>query len=230
MSLSLNPFIVLLKENPALLTAVARFNAPEIGDFDPQALPDIPAALQREGTLEKLAASKAGKVMTRAWIFGRLGAENGFTDFGEERRRLALLGKETLSALALVYGACVHGQEISLLVKKEEVASLRALLGASYQYTLTKGRFQTRKAGAYLTGILPGAPLPERIAEAGFAALRRCIADWPKDLFRLAVPRLPAALRLPAEASSAPLLSVFWEDLKNILINQVDPRWKTCFA
>jgi hypothetical protein len=226
----MNAFIASLKEKPELLAAVARFNAPGIGDFDPEALPSLPAALQRDGTLQKLGGSRVGKAITRAWLFRQLGVNGVFTDFREERRRLALLEKETLSALALAYGACIYAGEAARLIKREEVAALRALLGAWYDYALSGGRFRMRQAGAYFASFMPGAPLAERMAEAGSAALRRCIADWPKDLFRLAAPRLPATLRLPADPGSAPLLSVFWADVKKLLFSQVEPRWQTCFA
>jgi len=226
----MDAFIASLKEKPDLLAAVARFNAPEIGDFAPEALPTLPAALLQDGTLQKLGGSRAGKAMIRAWIFRQLGAKGIFTDFSEERRRLALLEKETLSRLALAYGACIYAQEAALLIKREEVAGLRALLGAHYEYALSRGRFQMRQAAGYFASFMPGAPLSDRMAEAGFTALRLCLADWPEDLIRLAAPRLPCALRLPADTSAAPLLPVFWTDLKKLLITQVDPRWQTCFA
>ena len=226
----MNAFIASLKEKPELLAAVARFNAPVIGDFDLEALPDPPAALQRNGTLQKLEGSRAGKAIIRAWIFRQLEIQGIFTDFSEERRRLALLDKETLSSLALTYGACIYAQEISRLIKRDEVAALRGLLGAHYEYALSRGRFQMRQAGDYFASFMPRAPLPERVAEAGFAALRLCLADWPEALFRLAAPRLPGALRLPADNESAPLLPVFWADLKKLLITQVNPRWQSCFA
>ncbi|MCL2029118.1 MAG: SctK family type III secretion system sorting platform protein [Deltaproteobacteria bacterium] len=226
----MNAFTASLKENPELLAAVARFNAPGLDDFDPQALPGLPAALLRDGTLKKLGAGRGGGAMIRAWLFRQLGAKEAFTDFGEERRRLALLEKETLNSLALVYGACIHAREAACLIKREEVAALRGLLGAHYEYALSRGRLQTRQAGDYFASFRPGEPLAQRMAEAGFAALRRCLADWPEDLFRLAAPRLPAALRLPADGKSAPLLPVFWADLKKLLLTQVAPQWQTCFA
>lgn len=232
---------VFLKGKPELLAAVARFNAPEIGDFDPDALPAQAAALLRAGTLRKLEAGRAGKAMLRAWLFRQLGAKGAFTDFSEERRRLALLGKDTLSGLALAYGACIYAEDAARLVKREDVMKLRALLGAHYEYALSRGRFQVRQAGDFFASFMSGAPLPERMAEAGFAALRLCLADWPDELLRRAAPRMPAALRLPADtgAASRPIadsrryasmLPVFWADLKKLLLTQVEPRWQPCFA
>ena len=228
--MSLSAFTASLKDKPELLAAVARFNAPGIEDFDPEALSDLAAALLRDGTLKKLGAGRAGQAMIRAWLFRQLGAKEVFTDFGEERRRLAFLDKETLGRLALAYGACIYAQEAARLIKRDEVAALRGLLGENYDYALSRGRYQMRQAGGHFASFLPGAPLPERMAEAGFTALRLCLADWPEELFRLAAPRLPAALRRPAETKFAPLLPVFWADLKKLLTTQVDPRWQTCFA
>lgn len=226
----MNSFIASLAENPDLLVAVARFNAPAIDEFDPETLPAPLASLLRDGTLRKIGGSRAGKAMIRAWIFRQLGVRGTFTDFSEERRRLALLEKETLDGLALVYGACIYAQEVARCIKREEVAALRALLGAQYAYALSRGGFQMRQAGGYFASFMPDAPLPERMAEAGFTALRCCIADWPDELFRMAAPRLPGALRLRAEAISASMLPVFWADLKKLLITRMDPRWQACFA
>ena len=225
----MDAFLASLKEKPDLLAAVARFNAPGIDDFDPEALPALPASLLRDGTLAKLGGSRMGKAMVRAWILRQLDAQEVFTDFSEERRRLALLEKETLASLALIYGACIYAQEAARLIKREDVAELRALLGAQYEYVLSRGRFQMRQAGEYFACFMIGAPLPKRMAEAGFAALRLCLADWPDALLRLAAPRLPGALRLPADINAA-LLPVFWADLKKLLLTQVAPRWQTCFA
>jgi hypothetical protein len=110
------------------------------------------------------------------------------------------------------------------------VAALRSLLGAHYEYALSRGRLQMRQASSHFASFMSGAPLPERMAEAGFTALRLCLADWPEDLFRLATPSLPPLLRLPADRRIAHLLPVFWADLKKLLITQVEPRWQPCFA
>ena len=226
----MNAFIASLKGQSELLAAVARFNAPEIGGFDPEALPTLAAALLRDGTLQSLSSSRTGKAMTRTWVFRQLGAAGAFTDFSEERRRLALLEKETLSSLALTYGACIYAQQIARLIRREEVAALRALLGMQYEYALSRGRFQVRQASDFFASFMPGAPLPERMAEAGLKALRLCLADWPEALFRLAAPRLPGALRLPADTKDASMLPVFWADIKKLLITQVAPQWQPCFA
>jgi len=223
----MNAFIASLKEKPELLAAVARFNAPDIGAFDHSALP---AALKKNGTLQILRGSRAGRAMTRAWLFRQMGAPGAFTDFSEERRRLALLEKETLSSLARVYGACIYAEDAARIIRREEVMALRGFLGAHYEYALSRGRFQTRRAGSRFASFMPGAPLPERMAEAGFTALRQCLADWPEELFRLAAPRLPVALRRPADEGFAPLLPVFWADMKKLLLTRVAPEWQTCFA
>ena len=226
----MNAFIASLKEKPELLAAVIRFNAPGIDDFDPEAWPAPTAVLLRNGTLRNLSGSRAGQAMIRAWLFRQLGMDGAFTDFSEERRRLALLEKETLSSLALAYGACIYAQEAARLIRREEVAALRSLLGAHYEYALSRGRFQMRQAGGFFASFMSRAPLPERMAEAGFTALRLCLADWPDELFRRAAPRLPEALRLPADTEAASMLHVFWADVKKLLITQVAPRWQPCFA
>jgi hypothetical protein len=226
----MNAFVTSLKEKPELLAAIARFNAPKSSDFDPETLPALPLALLQSGTLEKLEGSRAGKTITRAWIFQQLGIKKPFTDFSQERHRLALLGKEALSSLAMLYGACIYAKEIASRVRREEVAALRGALGAHYEYVLSRGRFQMLQASEYFSSFKLDAPLPERMLEAGFVALRICLDDWPEDLRRLAAPRLPGALRTPSDGKSAHMLPIFWADLKKLLLTQMEPRWQTCFA
>ncbi|MDR2488971.1 MAG: hypothetical protein LBD42_05725 [Desulfovibrio sp.] len=230
------------RPNPALLAAIIRFNAPEAGDFAPEALPEPAAALLRNGVLRRLEGSWTGRAMVRAWLFRQLDLNGCFTDFQEEIRRLALLHRESVRGLALLYGACVYAPEAAVLVRREDVASLRAGLGTHYDYALAAGRFQIRRARDIFASFRPDEPLLERMTAAGFAAMRCCLAAWPAPLARLADARLPAELRrkalpaadadderfLSAWGSAAP--DLFWPDLKKLLLSEVAPQWQTCFA
>ncbi|MDR2504446.1 MAG: SctK family type III secretion system sorting platform protein [Deltaproteobacteria bacterium] len=227
-----------VKGNAALWAAVARFNAPRAEDFAPESLPEESAALLRAGTLARLEASRAGRALVRAWLLRHWGAEPGFADFADERRRLALLGRDVLRRLALVYGGCLYAREAALCVRREEAAALRALLGEHYAYVLSRGRLLVMRGSEYFSAFKKNLPLPERMAGAGFHALRLCLAFWPADLFRLASCRLPAELRPAAKAASggrvkpaeAALAELVWTDVKKLLLVEVAPQWQACFA
>lgn len=230
----MNDFIASLKSRPELLAAIARFNAPLAGDFDPEALPSEAAALLRGQALSALEGSALGRRLTRAWLFRLMGIEGVvFTDFSEESRRLALLPREEINRLGLLYGACAYAQEAARCVKREEVMTLRSSLGAHYAYALQRGRFQAQKARDWALSFKKELPLPERITAAGLSALRSCLAAWPEALRALAAPRLPAGLRAAApEAArdSLPPAELFWPDLKKLLLSEVAPSWQACFA
>jgi hypothetical protein len=224
----------ILRTRKELAAAVLRFNAPTAADFAPDALPETAQRLLREGVLTRLEGSRAGRVMVRAYLL-RL-SESGraplFLDFREERRRLALLPRETLSRLAGLCGACIYAPEASRCVRRDEVLSLRAAIGSDYDHILTRGRFQLAESRARFADFLPESPLPERMRAAGFAALRLCLSDWPPSLLRPAGPRLPEELRAGA-GSTPPLpadaLPVIWLGVKKLLIKEVAPQWQACF-
>jgi hypothetical protein len=223
----------ILRNRKALFAAILRFNAPAAGDFAPDALPEPARRLLREEILAKLEGSRAGRLVVRAYLLRQCGAgaEAFFGDFREERRRLALLERETLTRLALLCGACLYAPEASRLVRRDEVLALRAAIGTDYAHVVARGRLQLERSRAFFTDFLPRCPLPERMRAAGFAALRLCMADWPRELAGRAAPRLPQKLRaaweetLPAEA-----LPPIWLDVKKLLLMEVAPQWQACFA
>jgi hypothetical protein len=173
--------------------------------------------------------------MVRSYLLRREGmpSRSFFWDFREERRRLALLEKETLTRLATLCGACLYAPEASSCVRRNEVLALRSALGPDYDHILSRGRFQLEQSRVFFTAFLPRVPLPERMRVAGFAALRMCMFDWPPSLRLLADPRLPRELRVagtqalpdPGEA-----LAVIWLDVKKLLLREVAPQWQACFA
>ena len=226
------------KGNAALWAAVARFNAPRAEDFAPESLPEEAAALLRAGTLARLESSRAGRVLVRSWLLGHWGATPGFADFADERRRLALLGQDVLRRLAVVYGGCLYAREAARCVRREETAAMRALLGAHYGYVLSRGRLLVMRGGEYFSAFKKELPLPERMAGAGFHALRLCLALWPAALLRLAAFRLPEELRPVADAppggkvkpAEADLTEFVWMDVKKLLLAEVAPQWQACFA
>jgi hypothetical protein len=224
------------RQHPDLLAAVIRFNAPLAGDFAPEALPEAAADLLRKGVLQRLEASRKGRGMVRAWLFRQLGVDGCFTDFREETRRLALLDRGIVRSLAILFGACVYAPEAARLVRREEAAALRACLGTYYGYALSTGRFHMQRARDAFASFRREDPLPERMAAAGFAALRGCLDSWPEPLARLAAPRLPAELRRGAATQALPLAhsvaapNFFWPDLKKLLLTEVAPQWRNCFA
>ncbi|MDR1946209.1 MAG: SctK family type III secretion system sorting platform protein [Desulfovibrio sp.] len=221
--------------NPALLAATARFLAPSSDDFAPADLPEEAGGLLRDGVLRRLEGSRAGKVLVRAYLLRQSGLADPapFTDFRDERRRLALLDRETTARLALLFGACLYAPEAARCIRREEVRALRASLGDSYEYILSRGRFQVRQARDLFTSFRRDLALHARMNAAGCAALRLCMADWPLPLRQRAAPRLPAELRGPCDADprcDRENLAVLWQAVKKLLLKEVAPQWQPCFA
>ncbi|MDR3073251.1 MAG: hypothetical protein LBV01_00830 [Deltaproteobacteria bacterium] len=224
-------------KKPELLAALARFHAPRADDFAAACLTEEAAGLLRNGVLQRLEGSRAGKALVRTYLFRHSGLADPepvpFTDFHDERRRLALLDRQTLTRLALLYGACLYAPQAAQCIRRDEALTLRAALGPDYGYALSRGRFQMQRARACFEGFRPDLALPARMRAAGFAALRLCMADWPPALRRHAAPLLPEELRAP-DRDDPPCdretLAIIWLDLKKLLLKEAAPQWQACFA
>ncbi|MDL2279753.1 hypothetical protein LJC15_03695 [Desulfovibrio sp. OttesenSCG-928-G11] len=224
------------RRNRPLFNGILRLNLPGSGDFAPGRLPGEAARLAGEGLLRSLEVSPGGARRVRAYLLGQCrGAneESFFFDFRDERRRLALLAPSELLELMTLFGGCVHAPQIALAVRRQEVLELRETLGRHYDYVLLRGRFQLARARRCFEDRYRHRPLPERIRLTGRDALRVCMADWPEALRQLAGSRLPEnpppgwPEGFPSEDGNAELV---WSGLKKLLLKEVAPTWRNCFA
>ena len=152
----------------------------------------------------------------------------GFWDFGEETRRLALVSTEELSRLALVFGVCLYGQVLARLVLREQVLAAREAIGRDlYEYALHRGQFQLGTVRSFFLSQNTELPLSVRIHLHGRQAVALCCALWPEDL-RMRVDCLSA---LPEELPplSPAFRRMLWFSLKKLLIKEVAPQWAPCF-
>jgi hypothetical protein len=227
-----------MRNNPQLFARILRFNLPASSAFNPENLTEQAAALLRSGLLGTLEVSPRAAALVRGYLFKNslpapINGEEFFTDFQEERRRLALLTPKELCALTLFFGAGVYAPQIAKTVKRDEVLALRAELGQAYNYAILSARFQLGQVRALFKNSDGKLLLPERIAAAGLDALRVCVADWPQRLQDRLRPALPKAsvFSWPERIEKKPEnVQNIWESLKKILLQELAPECHPCFA
>lgn len=157
-----------------------------------------------------------------------------FWDFGEETRRLALLEPEVIERLELVFGAAIHAEDISKVLKRAEVLKLQQILGEElYQYSLLRGRYQLGTVRRFFLAKEIPLPLSDRIQWDGRLALRICSSSWPTFLqsrffSQLKMLFLPQEERMSQEYS-LPVIKGVWDGLKKILLREVAPQWTPFF-
>ena len=162
--------------------------------------------------------------------------QTGYWNFSEESQRLALLDADTLKRVGLFFSAAVHAEEISHVIAREQVLTLRRELGADVlSYALKRGRYQVGTLRALL--LAPGVPsdLPGRVRTLAATVLAVISSDWPEPLKALAASRLPHVDSSPSsEDSPLPQLRreqrrALWFTMKKLLLREVAPEWAPCF-
>ena len=212
-------FLELLDENPALLGAVVRFNAPA---QPADALPLLSAA-ENHADLRSVIASHR-----------RAGA--GFWDFSEESRCLALMPSDIVSRLARTAAAAIYAEEIAHTVQKSAVLALREFFGSALiDYALSRGRWQ---AGASIRAVFANMqdaekPLDERCAEAAVLSVASLKAGWPQTLQDLMTERWATAdlprLGLPALIAGDERLAL-WQFMKKLIYRELGAPWTNYFV
>ncbi|MFH0787906.1 MAG: SctK family type III secretion system sorting platform protein [Pseudomonadota bacterium] len=157
-----------------------------------------------------------------------------FFNFEDPLRRLALLNGEALLKLVYLAGVSVHAGEISRVIEREAVLSLKKSLGEEpYLFAL--------KRAPFLAGRIEFPPYPlkttdyagfgDLVYESGMKVLEACLGEEEASYRKRLVLKLPRALvkdfgeRASFEHKEAASLM-----LKKILLNEVDPEWGPFFT
>jgi hypothetical protein len=157
-----------------------------------------------------------------------------FFNFEDPVRRLALLNGETLLKLIYLAGVSVHAGEISQVIERDSVLSLKKSLGEeAYLFAL--------KRAPFLVGRMDFPPYPRKttdyegfrdlVYECGMKALEACLGGEEASLRKRLALKLPRALvkdfgKQPFfdHKEAAALM------LEKILLNEVDPEWGPFFT
>jgi len=174
----------------------------------------------------------------RAWLQSSplaLGVRqfSSFWDFGEESRRLALLGEAELTALARVTGVALHAPDIARVLRREDQTALREALGENlYRYALYRGQYQLGSVRRLFAERDHHLPLAERCVLHGRLALRLVAASWPQELEQPFCARIEGLFLEPLSGEcvlTAGETREIWLALKKLLIKEVEPSWAPCF-
>lgn len=156
----------------------------------------------------------------------------GFWDFSEEQRRLALLDAGTLRRSSLFFSAAVHGTEIARTIEAAAVRELRSSVGGDIvAYALKRGRYQVGTLADALRPEADGSSLPQRISRLADQLIPILSMDWPEGLRVRAIslgilPEMPDA-SVPAPGRDQ--RKALWFTMKKIILREVAPQWAPCF-
>ena len=211
-----------IARKPQLFRAMLAFNRP--------GTTAVPEELSRLGEPVSLLWKDAA--FRRAWPVKEAVVE-GFWNFSEESRRIALLDAPTLRKLGLYFSAAAHAGELSRVIARRDVLELRQSIGAdTLAYALKRGRYQMGSLRQMLLPPPSCGSLPHRIELLASTSFSLLCADWPEELRNLAADILPRPETLSPDFS--PQLrreqrTALWFTMKKLLIREVAPEWAPCF-
>lgn len=231
-------FQEVLSRRPILFKAMLAFNSPR---------EEWPETAIRGDVLA--ARLWAHSPRSRSFLLSMLPPQEGFWDFDEESRRLALLPPSKLNATVRLFAVGLHSRDIAHTVLRADVIALRRILGEElYSYALHHGQYQTGDAAKIFAGRDRDLSLYERIALHGRQSLAACMYRWPESLSARMAPLLRAPSDGPSGGYSGESFEsgmsttgldfvisnpaaqrTIWFGLKKTLLKEVDPSWAPCF-
>lgn len=220
-------FSELLAAKPLLLRRIIAFNLDAEARAAP-ALDPLSAAAARDPQIGRALRSLCLKTTA-----GRPPTQ-GFWDFIEEPRRLALFDAASLDRLGKLAAAAAFGEEIALAIDRPHREALRTVLGADVcAYAVVRGRWQAGSLAEALRALAPAGTLDVRAAALARIVLEAAACRWPEALAELAKPTLAAlslpATPLPAAAAEGDMPLRIWRFLKKLILREMDPIWTTFF-
>lgn len=222
-------FSHLIRDKPELFRAILAFNglADDRNAPPPRILTDIPGL--DAATIWSI--PQARKHFTDNM--------EGFWDFTEESRRLALIDPDLTARAARLFGAAIHARELARLIRRDDVLAVRQNLEPDLiAYALERGRFQIGSVAGAFASDQAGISLPRRVLAHGQMALECCCAAWPQALLQRWRPaQIPhdrgGTDAVPASGEPLPDTPDFrrrvWFGFKKILLREVAPQWAPCF-
>ncbi|MBI9092610.1 MAG: hypothetical protein JEZ12_25620 [Desulfobacterium sp.] len=219
----------LAMDRPQLFAAIMGFNASANWESNTHG-----PGLNNHGAHGLLAQSNRAK--------GRLYArdDQGFWDFEEESRRMALLDAPTLNECILSWGAAFCAPLINKFILKKDIEILNQDIGRKHlDFARGKGRFNIGDISGIIQVEEPTVP-PEKIRalilKYGMRAHGICAAAWPGPLQTIEARRIERHLpdlflHMPRLALPPPAhLRAIWFTMKKILLKEVAPQWTPCFS
>lgn len=228
-------FREILVSKPELFQAIVEFNckllygvmlqlSSEMSEFT-ASVPGFDTSLTQNLSLWIIASRKDQLIET----------EYCFWDFIEETRRLALLEPELIGRLELVFGAAINAEEISKVLKRDEVLQIQRILGDElYQYSLLRGRYQLGAIRHFFSTQNASLSLQDRIQMDGRVALEICASTWPSFLQNFFFSQHNYHFssydrNIVLHEYPSPVVQGVWEGLKKILLREVAPQWTPFF-
>ncbi len=149
-------------------------------------------------------------------------------DFTSENKRLALLSKEELSKLALVFGLCLHAKEIAQTLSKDTIQAIKNELSIEmYTFALERGQYRI----PYLSEIFSQKNLQfsllERIKLHGQLCVSFLADSWSEEE-KEKLPSLITLQNTDQTHFSSQEIERILSALKKILTTEITKEWLQC--
>lgn len=160
-----------------------------------------------------------------------------YWNYADETKRLLLLDKESLSQLILRFGITIHAREISLIIKRDDVLTIKKALGEeNYFYALTRAKYRLNKLCDFYKNKNQQLDLITKILQNGQNALFHCTTTWEKELkvffinkYKEEFPYLTTLMQENNETIPEDKKRLIWLGIKKILIKEVNSSWLPYF-
>lgn len=218
----------LVTGNPELFRLVHDFNLRPANWVETSRLSELPNAAVANGLLQ----NGHGYAEVHAWAATalKLDQQPACWDFAEPRRRIALLGHETLQRLAIFCGSALCWNRISTIIGKSQIAELKGAIGEhAYAFALRRGRMVVPQP--LPTPVGDNSTLNELIHTQGWRLLLGTMAGEAAAIMSRVSLKLPRHIDVPDEAANPPEgRDSAWSRVRKILPEVLNREELRCFA
>ncbi len=149
-------------------------------------------------------------------------------DYSTNEKIFTLLSKKELTMLAYYFGTCMHANEISLIITKEELHFLKQEISEKlYVYALEKGQYRAQNLAKIVSSFSQDLSILDKIKLHGQEALTLLAENWTEEE-KAKLPKLSQAKCPEIQNLNDRQKSNLINTLKKILIKDITSEWQQC--
>ncbi|OIO58863.1 MAG: hypothetical protein COZ46_03465 [Verrucomicrobia bacterium CG_4_10_14_3_um_filter_43_23] len=167
-----------------------------------------------------------------AYLINQLKLKSCFYSFKEPRLRIALLPEAILEQVLLYAGAAFYSDTIKHIVLKKKLTELQASIGEKvYIFATKKAPLLSQLVPHISVDKSPAHLDKDQLINAGKACIEACFAKEPEALTQRFKLKFPPSVHFNFNQEISPELKTqCWNFLQRLIIKELAPEWKSCFA
>jgi len=153
-----------------------------------------------------------------------------YFSFEDPRLRLALVDRETIKQTLIYAGAAYYYEQISKIIKRQDLLNLKESVGENVYFFATKRASLIQALVPKLGMEKKGELCKDDLYEAGKRCFELCFANEVPALLERLKLKFPANIKWEFNLDiQEEQKTKAWNYLYRILIKEVEPSWKSCF-